>query len=117
MFDELELWQASEYSTFEVELTYPDQDSLSHLVELCNQRELGIEDWSTLRWICSRCSRSNPGEHQCDQNAQGPARSMYALAAPSSKALIELLDRWASPGRGRAFGDPGLLVDARPAAE
>jgi len=61
VFDELSIWKASNYSTFRVKLEMPDDSAKEKLVELCVAHELGVEDWTTIRILCAKCSRGNPG--------------------------------------------------------
>ena len=46
VFDELEVWQASNFVTYQISLTLPNAGAKAVLVELCTQRGLGFEDWS-----------------------------------------------------------------------
>src|SRR5262249_52029710 len=41
VFDELEIWKPSSYSTFQAEMSVPNEDDENQLAELCEKRELG----------------------------------------------------------------------------
>src|SRR2546430_4057520 len=53
VFDELSIWQVSEYSTFCVRLQMQGDVPEKRLTELCVTHQLGIEDWTTIRFIRS----------------------------------------------------------------
>jgi hypothetical protein len=65
VFDELAVWKPSSYSTFQSALSMEDSDAERHLIEVCDENDIGLEDWSTVRIICAACSRGTPGEHHC----------------------------------------------------
>lgn len=100
VFDELQVWQQSRYSTFRVTLNVPDESAQDRLVEICNQRNSGLEDWGTIRMICVECSSGNPGPHDC-KATDGSART-FAFAAQSEGDLRSMLDSWVS-----GIGDAG----------
>jgi hypothetical protein len=74
VFDELQIWRASSYSTYEVKLRSEDPKFEEAFGELGLERELGVEDWSTIGWTCAECSRGNPGPHQCKGTADDVRR-------------------------------------------
>jgi hypothetical protein len=98
VFDALGLWQPSDYSTFAASLNVPGQSDEDRLVELCRQRKIGVEDWSTVRMICAECSRGNPGPHDCKQQSESTNRQ-YALAAKSEERSTRALDHVGCRGR------------------
>ncbi|MFN7925712.1 MAG: tetratricopeptide repeat protein [Bryobacteraceae bacterium] len=94
VFDELQVWQASPYSTYEVTLETEDPNLESILTELARERELGVEDWSTIRWMCKECSRGNPGPHQCAPKANDPRRiAIAALSEGEVHSAVEELTK------------------------
>ena len=94
VFDELQIWQQSQYSTFKVALNIPDESAQDRLIETCGERQFGIEDWGTIRMICAECSRGNPGPHNC--KATDFSRKSFAIAALSESDVRSLLDAWVS---------------------
>lgn len=102
VFDELEVWRPSQYSTFEVVLEGVTAEAEESLVELCNERELGVEDWSTIRFICQECSRGNPGPHDCKRLDTDAAERTYAIAAQSESEVMQLLTEWQASTSGRS---------------
>jgi hypothetical protein len=112
VFDELELWRPSRWATFQVILQVPSGECEARLVELCNARDLGIEDWSTIRWLCAECSRGNPGPHECA--AGGPANPWkpFAIAAPDRDEVLTVLEDWKSACSDASYRDVEMLVPA-----
>jgi hypothetical protein len=102
VFDELAIWRASEYSTFEVDLTIPNESTLGSLVKKCQEKQLGIEDWGTVRVLCEACSRGTPGDHECV--AEGNGKTLYGIAAKSEVDLRNLLTDWIEVEDGAGFG-------------
>jgi len=111
VFDELSVWQPSDYSTFEVSLNVPSQIAEDRLVEFCRGRKIGIEDWSTVRMICAECSRGNPAPHDCKKHPD-TARRPYALAAKSEDDLRMLLTEWVAETPGAECGAVDLVLPA-----
>jgi hypothetical protein len=79
VFNELEIWQASQYSTFEAKVDIPTDSSEARLVEVCRKYKLGAEDWSTVRILCAKCSQGNPGSHECEATTPHGVRRSYAF--------------------------------------
>lgn len=102
VFDELAIWRTSEYSTFEVELTVPNQVAFESLVERCREKQFGIEDWGTIRMLCEVCSRGDPGEHECAAESSGKWR--YGIAVKSEAELRTFLADWVEVENGAGFG-------------
>jgi hypothetical protein len=94
VFDELEIWKVSEYSTFRVRLQVPDEASEKRLAELCDLRQLGIEDWSTIRFICAECSRGNPKPHDCKAKPPEDGSKAFGFGAKKREDLEHVLEEW-----------------------
>ena len=107
VFDELEVWKVSAYSTFEVDLEVPSDLALDRLVGRCRELQLGIEDWRTIRMLCSACSRGTPGEHTCGGTVSG---NRYGFGATSEAELRRVLQEWAEMEDGAAVGEVTLLL-------
>lgn len=93
VFDELQIWQRSQFSTFRVSVNARGESAEDRLFELCRGRNIGVEDWGTIRIICAECSRGNPGPHDCKASDEISYRS-FAFAALSETDLRLLLDTW-----------------------
>lgn len=93
VFNELALWQESTFGTFRVEVG-ANADT-EKLIAICHDRGLGAEDWTTMRWLCERCSLGNPGPHQCTAQDHAPnGQRQWAVAARSETELLEALAAW-----------------------
>ena len=87
----------------------PSQSDEDRLVELCRERKIGVEDWSTVRMICAECSRGNPGPHDCKQQYDSTKRQ-YALAAKSEDEVRMLLTAWVAEDEIRGYAGIDLLL-------
>jgi hypothetical protein len=108
VFDELGLWKASPYSTFEVELVLPNNSAMGSLESQCRENGLWVEDWGTIRILCEACSRGTPGEHVCSNEPTGQQK--YGFAAKSESELRRVLNTWIETEDGAGFGAVFLVV-------
>lgn len=108
VFNELGIWKMSAYSTFEVEIAMPNQLALQSLEEKCDQNDMWVEDWGTVRTLCAACSRGNPGEHVCSSEETG--QSKFGFAAKSEVALRRVLKAWANVEESVVVGAVKLVV-------
>jgi hypothetical protein len=111
VFDELSVWKPSSYSTFEVTILHPNEESRGRLESLCAVREVGLEDWSTLRHLCAQCSAGNPSPHSCiSQEAINGNR--YGFAAHHRDEVGDILEEWSSQTPGAEYSEIrlGLLA-------
>lgn len=111
VFDELEIWKVSEYSTFRVTLQVPDKLAEDRLAELCDLRQLGIEDWSTIRFICAECSRGNPRPHDCASKPLEDGARVFGFGAKKREDLEQTLEEWLESCAGNV-GSIELLLSA-----
>src|SRR6202012_478412 len=56
VFNELAVWKPSNYSTFQSAISMEDPQSERDLLQLCNENDIGVEAWTTLRIFCEACS-------------------------------------------------------------
>jgi hypothetical protein len=105
VFNELEVWQASEYKTFEADLEIPSEPAERQLSEICRKYDLGIEDWSTVRMLCAKCSLGDPGPHECAAKTASGVRRNYALAANNIDEVVSALREWTATVENAAFGE------------
>lgn len=108
VFDELSVWKPSPYSTFSAAIRLTDDEAASRLRELCSARDIGVEDWGTVRMLCEACSRGNPGAHVCSEKTETPGQRSYGFASTSREALVDVLDEWARATADVAFSEPHL---------
>ena len=112
VFDELSIWEVSEYSTFRARLHIPGDSAEEQLTELCVVHEIGIEDWSTIRILCAKCSRGNPGPHDCEAEPLQDGSKRFGFGAKKQEDLLRTLQEWASGNAGADFGTLELLLPA-----
>lgn len=113
VFDELEVWQPSCYSTFQATLNIPSPEAEEKLGDVCEARGVGLEDWSTIRMLCAECSLGNPQPHECKATAapeDGTKR--FGFAAKSRDELESLLINWASNVPSADYLDVELKLQA-----
>jgi hypothetical protein len=108
VFDMIELLQASNCKNFEVELQATNAESLDALFRLAADENLGLEDWGTIRCLCSACSRGTaPIEPEENDDFIPPERSSaptrLMAAAPDRHSLLTVLDSWTP-------SDPGSKI-------
>jgi len=113
VFNELSLWEVSEYSTYSVRMHVPDAKSQEYLVALCDAHEMGVEDWSTLRFICAKCSRGNPGPHHCEAKPLSDDTRRFGFGAKRKEELTAVLQGWTEASGSADFQEPQLLLAAR----
>lgn len=105
VFDELAVWRRSDHSTYSAILWFADEGAVESLVDLCSERELGIEDWSSIRYICAECSRGNPGPHECKNSPDNAGGRRFAFAATSEEELAAVLESWVAQVHDAGFAD------------
>jgi tetratricopeptide (TPR) repeat protein len=111
VFDELSMWKVSDYSTFRVTLQVPDDDRADeNLVELCGAHQLAVEDWSTIRILCAKCSRGNPGPHTCEAKPLEAGYKRFGFGAKKQEDLSNVLRQWVSSNRGADFDTLELVL-------
>lgn len=113
VFDELEIWQASQYSTLQVRLRVPDNKAERQLQQICGESGLGVEDWSSLRIICDKCSRGNPGPHDCKARESGDGTRTFGLAAENYEDAVSALGDWVAVSKGAEWKGLETVFDAR----
>ena len=104
VFDELQLWEASDYLTYQVELEVPSEAAVPRLLEACRDPDLGVEDCSTIRMTCDECSRGNLAPHVCSNVASPSSRRKFAFGAHEEEELRSALNRWRSEVPGADYG-------------
>ncbi|MCU1306049.1 MAG: tetratricopeptide 2 repeat protein [Acidobacteriaceae bacterium] len=112
VFDELEMWKKSDYSTFTVEIHVPDETAQQKLMELCDHRRLGLEDWSTIRIICAECSKGSVAPHKCEKDQVDENRRNFAFAAKNQDDVLTLLRDWKRLTERTGFGSVELVLAA-----
>jgi tetratricopeptide (TPR) repeat protein len=102
VFDELQLLERSDRSTFEAWVTVETEHDLDALRSLADEAGVAVEVWSeTVRRLCKQCSEGVPHEtHDPAPPDAGPRRRV-GLAARGAHEAQTLLAQWESAARGR----------------
>lgn len=97
VFDELELFEASDYKTFAVWVQLENLKQLDTLEKVCEKNDLGFENWTThLRHICSQCSRGTPHEVH-DKSLEAKVQQgqyQIAVAVKNDSQLDFIVAEW-----------------------
>jgi hypothetical protein len=102
VFNVLELFTASPYSTFEIELVAPTPEDVEALEALCEPIDVQCEDWTqNIRHLCRACSQGRPHEHHDTDggNTEWTPERHVGISALTPDTVEELLSRWASGPR------------------
>lgn len=105
VFNVLELFQASGFSTFETTVEVESPDHVDVLRNLCEEASVSVEDWTAaLRRLCKACSEGRP--HQ-GHDQELPAAVSWnknrtmGFAAESYDRLWAVIDAWIRQTGGR----------------
>lgn len=95
VFNELQLLNRSLYSTYSTTVLTNNQKHIEELVSLCNNSNIKVEDWSTVRLLCKQCSESLPHEEH-DSNLQETNNSSrhIGFASMDKKEIEIMLTNW-----------------------
>lgn len=117
VFDELGIWQRSTYSTFRAQLYLPHEPAKERLVELCDQRGIGVEDWSTIWFTCYECSRGNPKPHEHNPVDSTDKPRAFGFGAWTQEEVAKLLREWSAEVEGARFDHLELILAANPCVD
>jgi hypothetical protein len=103
VFDELEVWAASEVPVQAVELRVAGDADVEALSELAEASGLAAESWETVQMLCAACSEGrvdSDASHEHAPSESAPGRCQVGIAATEADA-DRLLRRWieAAPAR------------------
>lgn len=98
VFDELELFEASDFSTFSAWVSVIRPQFLDVLEKTVEENGLGFENWTkTIRHICKQCSEGKPHQHHDKALTKRVETGHYhlGLAAKNETDLRHILRTWA----------------------
>jgi TPR repeat len=104
VFDEMELWQASDEPTVVARLFCPSESDARSALEILGGGEVYAEDWTaTVRILCKACSEGRAHSGHDFSGGEG-WRTARDFGCVGDHALVrELLARWASEALGRGI--------------
>jgi tetratricopeptide (TPR) repeat protein len=104
VFNVFELFEPSDFVTYEVELDAPDEAAIETLASACEQHEIEFEDWtSDVTLICKACSEGRAHEQHDHSGAlnEWRIRRRVGLASKDSALVQAALEEWSAQGEGR----------------
>lgn len=117
MFNVLELFEASRFSTYEAAIECDSAEGLMELERVCEGAGIEIEDWTAnMRNLCKACSEGRPHEGH-DEELGGAAawapKRRVGFAALSVESLNGVLEEWAVK-LGRSVSEKRCTLKAEP---
>lgn len=110
VFDELELLQASTFTTHRVRIEVRDQDDVDMLHEVLQEHEIAMDDWTTsIRRLCKQCSEGTPHEH-APRRTSATSREL-GVAAIDRRQVVAILDAWVAAAPGRSHGPVEVALE------
>jgi hypothetical protein len=104
VFDVFELFEPSEYMTFDVKLAAPDSGAVDALRSACDAADIEIEDWTeSMTFLCKACSegRAHEQHDRSQKNDEWQVERRIGLASKSAAAVKAVLEKWSAAGNGR----------------
>ena len=101
VFNALELFTQSKFSTFEASVTVAEQADIELLESLLEAHGMIAEDWTTnYRVLCKACSEGRPhDDHDQNGNQEWVPDHAIGIAAVSQQAITEVFSLWEDPSR------------------
>jgi tetratricopeptide (TPR) repeat protein len=104
VFNVFELFEPSEYVTFDVNLAAPDSLAILELESACETDGIEFEDWTkNMRVLCKACSEGRPHE-QHDHSLKSDewqTERRIGLASKDAAKVTSILEQWSTTGNGR----------------
>lgn len=101
VFDQLERLEESGLATWQAQVAGASDDDMQALSDLCEQRPLGVDDWSGIRLMCSECSHGSPED---GHSHVPPASEVKRLGLAGHESDVgQLIESWLD-------GRPGIDV-------
>lgn len=93
VFNELQILDVSRYGTFvvDIENVLPDE---AQALEMLSTDYVHIEDWSTMRSLCKKCSEGHPHEHHDGESTESSFTRRFAFAARTEAEIAPILASW-----------------------
>ncbi len=95
ILNELELIKKSDYKTYSCDIYTSDPKNIEELTKICEQSDIEMEDWSTVRYFCKKCSEGITHEsHDHDLKEKDKNLSAIGFALTDVELLKEALQKW-----------------------
>jgi hypothetical protein len=116
VFNVLELFEPSKFSTYEVSVEVDSSDEIEALDRACEEAGIPFEDWTaSLRSLCKACSEERPHEghdHELEKSESWDRIRRLGFATTAERELSEVLEVW-TEGSRRRVADLRCTLDAR----
>ena len=103
VFNVLELFEPSNYSTIEASVSIESDEDLKVLQKIFSDTPHHFEDWSTnVRILCRQCSEGKPHEHHDNdlKNEWNPKRTL-GIAVHGHESILGIFEIWHQKCNGR----------------
>ena len=96
VFNVLELFEPSEYSTYAVVIHARGKNEIEEALSTASQMGIEAEDWTeNIEVLCKQCSEGEPHDHHdTELEAEWQDEHRIGLAIDSKRLFDELLSRW-----------------------
>lgn len=115
VFNVLELFEPSRFSTFEATLEVDGHEDIEALDQACTRGDVVFEDWTaSIRSLCNACSEGRPHQghdHELKKSDSWERMRRVGLAAQGEGSINAVLKDW--QGRRRRVADLRCTLDAR----
>ncbi|MGA7538213.1 MAG: hypothetical protein WBW93_05550 [Steroidobacteraceae bacterium] len=115
VFNVLQLFESSRFSTYEADIVAPSTIDIAALEKICDDTGTAMEDWSrSVRILCRACSEGRPHEHHdSDKEEEWKAERRIALAAISESQIQRAFDAWSDGDRSVTAWHQTLAATSR----
>lgn len=102
VFNVLQLFEPSRFSTYEADIVAPRPTDIEALERICDDSGTAMEDWSrSVRILCRACSEGRPHEHHDSdkKEEEWKAERRIVLAAISESQIQSVFNAWSDRDR------------------
>jgi hypothetical protein len=104
VFDALDLFEPSEFVTYDVGVVAPGQDAINALHSACEAVGVEMEDWTkNMQSLCKACSegRAHAQHDHSPKSGEWQTERRVGFASKDDAMLDAVLQRWSAGGHGR----------------
>lgn len=95
VFNELQVVKRSSFKTYSTAAYVNDPSHVTKLEELCENENIGFEDWSTIRILCRKCSQGIPHDvHDNDNTSETVHERNFGFGCLDLQILEKVLANW-----------------------
>jgi hypothetical protein len=109
VFNAFELFEPSQFETYEVMLEAPDDEAMQALAKASEEADMFLEDWTHMRMLCKACSEGRAHE-QHDHSAPDTGwktKRRVGIASKDPAAVTRVLQLWSDGGNRRVISVDG----------